>query len=266
LGVSASPRWSRALVTGASSGIGDAFARRLAGEGTDLVVVARSADRLDGLAAELRTRHGVDVEVLPADLTDGADVAKIEDRLRVVDRPVDLLINNAGFGTSGAFLDLPVDREDEMIRLNVLALVRLTHAALDAMRGRGRGNVVNISSTGSFQPLPTFATYAATKAFVTSFTEAVHEEVRRDGLGVTVVCPGFTRTNFADVAGAHDQSRLPSFVWMTADEVARIGLDAAARNDALCVTGAKNRIAAALVGAMPRRLVRRITGLGARIR
>ena len=262
-----SSRWSRALVTGASSGIGDAFARRLAAEGTDLVVVARSTDKLEALAAELGSRHRVDVEVIGADLSDMSEVAKVEDRLRDVGRPIDLLINNAGFGTSGRFVELDVDWQDQEIRLNVVALMRLTHAALNSMRGRGSGSVINVSSTASFQALPTFATYAATKAFVTSFSEAVHEEVRREGLSVTVVCPGFTRTEFADVSGSsHDAARLPSFLWMDADEVARIGLAAAARKNPLCVTGVQNRLAAGFVGAMPRRLIRRITGLGARLR
>ena len=265
--MSSSSRWSRALVTGASSGIGDAFARQLAAAGTDLVVVARSTEKLEALATELEGKHGVDVEVLTADLSDASDVAKVEDRLRDVGRPIDLLINNAGFGTSGQFVELDVDWQDQEIRLNVLALMRLTHAALNSMRGRGTGSVINVSSTGSFQPLPTFATYAATKAFVTSFSEAVHEEVRRDGLSVTALCPGFTRTEFADVSGSsHDAARLPSFLWMNADEVARIGLAAAARGNPLCITGVQNRLGAALVGAMPRRLVRRIVGLGARLR
>ena len=166
---------SVALVTGASAGIGASFARTLAARGDDVILVARSKPRLDDLAIVLRRENGVDVEVLAADLTNTADLASVEARVAARERPVDLLVNNAGFGTSGPFGALPVEHEDEEIRLNVLALVRLTHAALGAMTARGTGAVVNVSSLAGYQPNPGMATYGATKAFVSSFTQAVHE-------------------------------------------------------------------------------------------
>ena len=170
-----------ALVTGASSGIGAAFARRLAAAGSDLVVVARRRDRLEELAAELRTAHGVHVEALAADLTDPAELALVEARLGDPDRPIDLLVNNAGAGGHGAFAALPVDGVEAMVRLNLLAPVRLTSAALPAMVARGSGGIVNVSSISGEQPIPFVATYAATKAFLTSLSESVHEELRDTG-------------------------------------------------------------------------------------
>ncbi|MDQ6798268.1 MAG: SDR family oxidoreductase, partial [Actinomycetota bacterium] len=186
--------WRRALVTGASSGIGRAFAVHLAASGTDVVLVARRRDRLDDLATDLRADHGVDIEVLVADLTDEGGLAAVEARLGNGSAPVDLLVNNAGFATSGRFAELPVEGEVAEIHLNVLAPVRLTRAALPGMVERGRGGVVNVSSIAALQPLPHWATYAASKAYLTSFSEAVHEEVGGHGVVVLALMPGFTHT------------------------------------------------------------------------
>ena len=255
-------RWGRALVTGASSGIGTEFARLLAEEGTDLVLVARDQKRLKALATELGERYGVGVEVLKADLAKKAQLAKVEARLTSPSAeegqgPVDLLINNAGFGTFGAFAELPIEEEEREIAVNVTALVRLTHAGLSAMQRQGKGTVLNVSSMATFSPGPNNATYAATKAFVTSFSEAVHEEVRGTPLSVTAVLPGFTRTEFQERAGISNDAGMPSFVWQSAEEVAREGLAAAAAGKALVVTGTGNKIAAAAAGFVPRGVVRR---------
>src|SRR5439155_3448150 len=211
-----------ALVTGASSGIGAAFARQLAERGHDLVVVARDVTRLEKLAADL---PGVDVEVMAADLQQPQQLAAVEARLAATDRPVDKLINNAGYGTAGNFHELEADREIGQIELNVNALVRLSHAAARAMVPRHRGGILNVGSVGSFQPGPFNATYSATKAFVLSFSEAIHEELRPHGVHVTCLCPGFTRTEFQERAGITDIAS-PGFLWQDADTVARIGLRA----------------------------------------
>jgi uncharacterized protein len=167
-----------ALVTGASAGIGTAFATQLAARGDGVVLVARDRDRLDALAGVLAGSHGVATEVLVADLTDPDQLASVEARLGDRDRPIDVLGNNAGFGTNGRFAELDRDTEAREIGLNVVALVRLTHAAVAPMIERGSGGVLNVSSLAGGQPTPGNATYGATKAFVTSFTQSLHEEVR----------------------------------------------------------------------------------------
>jgi len=197
-----------ALVTGASSGIGASFARQLAIRGHDLVVVARDVTRLEKLAADL---PGVDVEVISADLQQPEQLASVEERLVARDRPVDTLVNNAGYGTAGTFTELDLEREIGMIDLNNTALVRLTQSPATAMVERRRGGILNVASVGSFQPGPYNATYSATKAFVLSFTEAVHEELKPQGVHVTCVCPGFTVTEFQERAGI-DESSVPGLM------------------------------------------------------
>lgn len=247
---------TRALITGASSGIGECYARRLAADGTDVVLVARRADRLEALADDLQ-HLGVAVEVLVADLDSEAGVAAVAARLAVIDAPVDLLVNNAGFGTTGSFAELPIDRELNMIRLNVSALVRLTHAALRAMSAAGGGAIINVSSLAGFQPLPSSATYAATKAFVLSFTQAVADEARRSGVRFQVLCPGMTRTEFHTV-NDFDVSWLPSFVWQSAEDVVGASLSALDRSRVVVVPGLVNRLAATASSIAPSHLVRRV--------
>lgn len=251
------PKRQKALVTGASAGIGAAFANRLARDGYDLVLVARDEKRLQARAKELRGQHGVHVQVLPADLTDRTQSARVE---KVAAEGLDLLVNNAGFGTFGAFWKLPLDREEEEIRLNVLALVRLSHAALPAMVERNHGAIINVSSLASFQPMPYNATYGATKAYVTSFTEALAEELRGTRVKVQALCPGFTRTEFQQRAGLHVSS-LPSFLWMTAEEVVDASLSALGRGQVVVVPGLPYKALALLTGATPRLLSRRIAGI-----
>ncbi len=251
------PTWGRALVTGASSGIGRAFAVALARAGTDVVMVARRRERLETLATELRAAHGTDAEVLVADLAAEDGLRDVEQRVADDDRPVDVLVNNAGFGTSGPFVALPRDRELEQIRVNVVAPVRLTHAALPGMLDRGRGGIVNVSSIAAVQPLPRWATYGATKAYLTSFSQAVHEEVRGRGVTVLALMPGFTRTEFQDQSGSGTYG-LPGFVWMSAEAVARSGLLALARGRATHVPGVGYRTFAAVSRVMPWAFARRV--------
>jgi len=250
-----------ALVTGASSGIGRAFAEALGARGQDLVVVARKRDRLDELARAIEGEHGVGVEVLAADLETDQGVADVEARLRDATRPVDLLVNNAGFGTSGRFHELPVEGESAEIRLNVLALVRLTHAALGPMVERGDGGVINVSSVGAYQPTPNSATYAATKSFVSSFTNAIHEELKGTGVKAMVLAPGFTRTEFHERAQIENTESMPDFLWQSAEEVVKTALKSYDRGRAVCVPGAMNNVAAAFSGSMPAGVSRKIAGM-----
>lgn len=252
---------SVALVTGASAGIGTALAAGLAARGHDLVLVARRAERLETIATDLRAAHSVDVEVLPADLESDAGVATVEARLGRDDAPVELLINNAGFGTSGPFHELPVAGEEAEIRLNVLALVRLTHAALVPMVERGHGGVINVSSVAAYQPTPDGATYGATKAFVSSFTNAIHEELRGTGVKAMVLAPGFTHTEFHERAMIEAESGMPEFLWQSAEEVAEAALKAYERGRSVCVPGAVNVAAAAFSTTLPAGITRRVAGL-----
>lgn len=253
-------RWTSALVTGASSGIGEAFARRLAAEGTDLVVVARRREQLERLAAELRATHDVHVEVLPADL--GAPVSRrdVERRLADSTNPVDLLVNNAGFGTHGNFVALPADREEQEVQVNVVAIQRLTSAALGPMVARGRGHILNVSSIAALYPVPGSATYGATKAFICSFTDALHEELRGTGVVVTSALPGFTRTEFQERSDWTGQDRLPAAVWLSTDRVAAESLDGVWAGRARVVTDRRYRVITSLTAPLPPGLRRWLMG------
>jgi uncharacterized protein len=254
-------RWRRALVTGASSGIGEAFARRLASDGCDVVAVARRGDRLEALAKSLAERHAVEVEALVADLTRPEDLARVERLAR--ERELDLLVNDAGVGSEGAFDTSDIDAQTAMLRLNAEAVLRLTHAALAGMVARRRGAVVNVSSGLAFLPAPFYATYGATKAFVNHFTEAVAEELRDSGVHLQALCPGLTRTEFQERAGM-DASRFPAFAWMEPDAVVAESLAALEGGGAVCVPGLGNRIAMAAAGLVPRGLASRLAARVAR--
>ena len=248
----------RALVTGASSGLGAAFAEALARRGFDLVIVARRRERLETLAEELRGRFEVDVQVLVADLTIAADLQSIESHL-ASDAALTLLVNNAGFGTTGRFAEMDPDREEAEIRLNVVALCRLSRAALPGMIARGAGGIINVSSVSALLPGPYHATYGATKAFVNSFTEALHEELRGTGVRVQALCPGFTRTEFQERAGVTSRS-VPSFAWMCPEYVVEKSLAALRRGVLVCVPGPIYQLLAALISLLPRSLVRSLHG------
>ncbi|MDH4169729.1 MAG: SDR family oxidoreductase [Acidimicrobiia bacterium] len=246
--------WTRAVVTGASSGIGEALARRLSQAGTHVVLVARTQSRLDELADQL---GGPDrATVLVADLADRAGVAPVAE-LIAGEPEIDLVVNNAGFGVSGAIAESDVERQLAMIDVNVRCLTQLSHAAAAAMAPRGRGGILNISSVGGYVPAPSFAVYGATKAYVTSFSQALHAELESAGVHVTCVAPGFTRTEFQDRA-EYDSSKMPGFMWQTADEVAKIALDATAKNKAMVVPGLPNKLMVAAVKPLPSALQRRI--------
>lgn len=254
-------RWSCALVTGASRGIGEAIARALASESIDLVLVARDEAGLSRIGNELAERFGIRAEVLAADLTDAAALARVEARL-AASPPVDLLVNNAGMARTGAFATMPMDHESAIVSLNVTALMRLTHAAAASMRKAGGGTVVNISSMAGLQPWPRLSTYAATKAFVNSFSEAVHEELLGSGVTVTTVLAGFVRTDLS--AGMPELRRVPSWLWITPDAVASAAVKAARRGRPVVVPTARFAALAAALAMIPRATKRRAAGRAAR--
>lgn len=238
--------WTRAVVTGASSGIGLQIARQLAGDGTELVVVARSEDRL----VELAGMVDVPCEVLVADLATADGVAAVAARLSDSSSPIDLLVNNAGFGFTGDFHELDGDREASVVDVNISALHRLAHVAAGQMVAAGRGGILNVSSMAGFGGAPGTATYSATKSFVTSFSEAIHSELEPHGVHVTALCPGFTRTEFQERA-EYDTSSVPDFMWQSASDVAAAGLRGVAANKAVVVPGAKNRVGASAINVLP---------------
>jgi short-subunit dehydrogenase len=245
--------FTSALVTGASSGIGEVMAAMLADAGVPTVAVARRADRLTALAE----RHP-GVEVLVADLATDAGQALVAARICDDARHVELVVNNAGFGTSGAFHELDPDRLAEEIEVNVAALTRLSHAALSVMVPRRRGWLLNVSSFASFQPAPHLAVYAATKAYVTSLTESLHEEAKASGVHVTALCPGLTRTEFQRVSNTQRYSSdYPAMAWTSVDDVVRTGLADVVANKALSVPGAQYKLMTALTNVTPRWLRRR---------
>ncbi|MGQ0744236.1 MAG: SDR family NAD(P)-dependent oxidoreductase [Acidimicrobiales bacterium] len=249
-------RWPVALVTGASAGIGRAFALAIASRGTRVVLVARRADRLAEISEEVG-RLGSSAEVLVADLTDSSQLHQVENRLSDPNRPVDLLVNNAGSGGSGPFINLSADHEEAEIRLNVLAPVRLASAALPGMMSRGRGGIINVSSIAGVQAVPYLATYAATKAFLTSFSQSLHEEARQSGVTVVALLPGMTRTEFHAVAGL-DRTSVPQPAWLSAEEVAESGLEALERGRAIAVPRTSYRVFVSLSRATPWPISRRI--------
>lgn len=251
-----------ALVTGASSGIGTAFARELASRGHDLVLVARAEDRLAALASDLGRAHGVAVEVLPADLTDRAALQRVADRLGEVARPVDLLVNNAGYGLASDFLDTPVEREEHHLALHTRAVLVLSHAAACAMRDRGRGAIVNVSSVASFVQM---GTYSAAKAWCTTFTEGLAADLAGTGVTATALCPGLTRTEFHDRASM-DMTWLPEVGWLDADRLVRDCLADVARGRAVSVPGGVYKTLIGAVQVLPRPLVRRVSARLARDR
>jgi uncharacterized protein len=245
---------SRCLVTGASSGIGEAFARALAARGDRLILVARRADRLAALAGQLGGDEAA--AVIPADLSRAGAVDALEAAVRSRGFEVDVLVNNAGFGSTGPFVGQDRERLGAMVSLNVGAVVGLTRAFLPDMLARGRGTVVNVVSLSAFQPVPFLAVYAATKAFVLSFTEAVRHEVRGSGVEIQALCPGNVPTGFQVVAGT-DRVRFDRTAATAAADVVEASLAALGKRRSRVIPGWRNRVGVALQGFVPRGLVLR---------
>lgn len=248
-----------AVITGASSGIGEEFAYALAREGYELFLIARRAAQLEAVAERARHRGAGRVSTIPADLTDREATHRAHAQVDASGAEIGLLVNNAGFGTSGRFSAMPLDRELSEIDLNVGAVISLTRLFLPAMIKVGRGTVINVASTAGFQPMPFMATYAATKAFLLSFSVALNQELAGTGVRVMTLCPGLTRTEFQQVAGT-ERRRIPGFLYMDAATVAVQALRAARRGRTLYVNGRLNAIGTQLVRFAPRTLVARIGG------
>jgi short-subunit dehydrogenase len=244
-----------ALVTGASSGIGETFARKLAARGFDLILTARRADRLEKLARELP----VQAEVIAADLVTEAGLEAVEQAISGCAR-LEMLVNNAGFGTLGRFWEAKLEGQENMHRLHVLATMRLTHAALPGMVARARGAVINVSSVAAFAQSLGNVSYCSTKAWMNSFTEGLDMELRgiRSPVQVQALCPGFTVTEFHDMAGV-DRKDIPGFLWMNADDVVETSLRSLGRRKVILIPGWKYKLAATMMRHMPH-VVRRNVG------
>lgn len=238
------------LITGASGGIGEAFARALAKKRQNLVLVARSEDRLHQICDELMLQYGITAHYVAVDLNEFEADQRLFDETQKHGMEVDCLINNAGFGSMGDFAQLELERELDMIGLNIMVLVALTHRYLQGMRARKSGKIINVSSTASFQPVPYMATYAATKAFVISFTEAIAEENRQFGITATAVCPGPTETNFFDSANA-----IPFSTMQTPDEVVETALKGVQQGKSHIISGWTNYLKAHAATFVPNSVV-----------
>jgi short-subunit dehydrogenase len=247
-----------AVITGATAGIGAAFARRLAAERFALVLVARDRDRLARTAEDLHLQFGVAVEALPADLATDEGCAAVEARLADGTRPVDLLVNNAGFGLAAPFWESPVEDADRQLQVLVRAVLRLTHAALGGMLERRSGDVINVSSVAGFTPGGRGATYVACKAWVTAFSESLGLHLAGTGVHVSALCPGFTRTEFHARAGM-DPDKVPGPLWLDADDVVSTGLRDHRRGLAVSIPGMQYKALVAASRLVPRRAVQRIT-------
>ena len=239
------------LITGASAGLGAEFARQCAARGEELVLVARRRDRLEAIAVETGNAH-----VIAADLSESDSAARLVGEVERLGFAVDTLINNAGFGLVGRFAELPLERQREMIDLNVATLTELAYLVLPAMIERGRGAILNLASTAAFQPGPYFGVYFATKAYVLSFTEALHQELKGSGVRVSALCPGPTATEFGGVAG-FKSARFNRFA-ADARSVVRAGLAGLDRNKAVVVPGLMNKAGAQSSRLIPRAAMRRI--------
>jgi short-subunit dehydrogenase len=255
------PARRTALVTGASAGIGEALARVFAEHGFDLVLVARREERLQALSRELGDRFQVDARVLVADLADPAAPARIFEKCRAGGRQVDALVNNAGYGLGGGFLDSSWEAHARFIQVMVTAPAELTWRFLPGMLDRGYGRIINVASLAGLVPASAGHTlYGASKAFMITFSESVALETRRHGVHVTALCPGFTYTEFHDVSGTRELvSQLPKWMWMDAESVARDGYDAVMRGQIVHVPGRANRTIALLVRLLPQSLLTSIT-------
>lgn len=244
-----------ALVTGPTAGIGRGFAEAFARKGFDLVLVARNEERLRALAEELGVAFGVACEVLPADLSDRSDIDRVAARLADADRPVDALVNNAGFGLNRSFLSSDIDDEQRSLDVLVTAVLRLTHAALPGMVDRRFGMVINVSSVASWI---TGGTYSAAKSWVTVFSESLAQELEGSGVRITAVCPGFVHTEFHERAGI-DMSGMPEFMWLDVPQVVSQAMRDVARGRSVSVAGPQYKLFSAILRHGPRSLARLAT-------
>jgi uncharacterized protein len=246
-----------ALITGASGGLGLEYAKLFAADGHDVVLVARRRDRLEALAGQLQQAHGSRAHVVETDLGSPDGPARTLEEVRRLEVPVEFLVNNAGFGTSGAFFELDLKRELAMVQVNIGAVLELTRALLPGMIARRSGRILNVGSTAGFQPGPFMAAYYASKAFVNSFTEALWYELRGTGVTATVSCPGATATEFATVAG-NDKSRLFRMGAASPATVAREGYRAMMAGKPIVVHGMKNKLGVQLLRVSPRGAIRAV--------
>ncbi len=243
---------SSALITGASSGIGAVFAKKLAERRYNLVLVARREKRLAALAAELEQDYPITAEILVADLTVPEELASVEKQVAQLEK-LSLLVNNAGFGTTGKFATIDVGKQVDMIYVHVVASVRLSRAALPGMIARAQGAIINVSSMAGFIPMPDNVTYCATKAYLNSFSQSLQLELAGTGVQVQALCPGFTYTEFHDTPEykGYDRSRIPKLLWMSAEEVVESSLRALNQGKVIHIPGWQNRFLAALIHLTP---------------
>ena len=246
-----------ALVTGATAGLGAEFARQLAADGYDLVLVARDIERLEQVGDELTRQHGTKVKLIGADLTTDEGCNAVAERIEDRNPPIDVLVNNAGFGMYKVFGSAGLADEERQLDLNVRAVLRLSHAAVRVMTARGEGRIVNVSSVSAFVPRGSNATYAASKAWVTMFSEALSVQLVGSGVTVTAICPGFTRTEFHDRAEA-DMSHVPDRMWLDASDVVREGLADAFDGKPVSIPSRQYRRLVLLTRVVPRPLLRRV--------
>jgi len=255
-----------ALITGASSGFGEEFARQLAREAGTLILVARRKEKLEALASSLRQQHdGLKVVVLPCDLSEEQERLGLVEALKAQELEIDLLVNNAGLGDVGDVVTAEWAKLNSLQQVNMVALTHLTRALLPSMIDRGAGCVVNVSSSGGFLPLPAFAAYAASKAYVNSLSEALRFELKGTGVSVTVVCPGPSHTEFGQVAERPDGKRQfapPSFAMLPAEQIVREAIAAARKGRARVIPGTFVRVTMLLVDAIPTPLLRGLLGIG----
>jgi short-subunit dehydrogenase len=238
----AQDRPGTAVITGASAGIGETFARALAHQGYHLLLMARREERLREVAAEIQTAYPVQVDILSVDLSDPADLERAAIHISEIS-DLSLLVNNAGFGTGGNFAEIDMQPELRMIRLHVIASVRLTRAALPGMIARGRGGIINVSSLAALLPMPGNASYGSTKAYLNFFTGSLNQELAGTGVRVQALCPGFTYSEFHDVMGV-SRSTIPAFMWMPADQVVAESLQGLREGREIVIPGALNRLMA----------------------
>lgn len=244
-----------ALITGATAGIGAAFARRLAADGYDLVLVARDAERLREQATELHDRHGIEAEVLRADLSEDRGIRAVEERLGDARHPVDLLVNNAGFGNKGRYLEVPMADELSMLKVHCEAVLRLTSAAAAPMRERGRGGIVNVASVAAFVPR---GTYGASKAWVVQFSQGAAKDLAGSGVRLMALCPGFVRTEFHQRAGMGTDN-IPGWMWLDADKLVTAALADLARGKSVSIPDPRYKVLMGAVKLAPRGLLGGLT-------